>query len=215
MGGFWIDALLVLLVVLNLALLGSARLRTCIRIVAVQGIVLGILPLLVPSDAPVWRTALQAGISIVLKAAVFPWLLGRAVRTLAITSEVEPYVGFPLSLLAGLALLGVSVVGASRLPVLGAQASALTVPAALFTLLVGLFVIISRKKAVTQVLGYLAMENGIYAFGMAVAEKEPLLVEMGILLDVFVGVFVMGIIIYHISREFDHVDTDRLRVLKD
>ncbi len=213
--GFWIDSLLVLLVVINLALLGSARLRTCIRIVAVQGIVLGILPLLVPSDAPLWRAALQAGISIFLKAAVFPWLLGRAVRTLAITSEVEPYVGFPLSLLAGLALLGASVVGAARLPVLGAQASALTVPAALFTILVGLFVIVSRKKAVTQVLGYLAMENGIYAFGMALAEKEPLLVEMGILLDVFVGVFVMGIIIYHISREFDHVDTDRLTVLRD
>ena len=59
------------------------------------------------------------------------------------------------------------------------------------------------------------MENGIYAFGMAFAVEEPLLVEMGILLDVFVAVFVMGITIYHISREFDHIDTDRLSALKD
>ena len=211
----WIDALLVLLLVLNLSILGSARLRTCIRVVAVQGIVLGVLPLLVRSSAPDWRALVLAGVSILLKAAVFPWLLGRAVRTLSITSEVEPYVGFPLSLLAGLALLGLSVAGAGRLPALGPQASALTVPAALFTLLVGLFVIVTRKKAVTQVLGYLAMENGIYAFGMALAVEEPFLVEMGILLDVFVGVFVMGIVIYHISREFDHVDTDRLTALKD
>jgi hydrogenase-4 component E len=211
----WVDVLLVLIVVANLSLLGSARLRTCIRIVAVQGVALGILPLLVPGDTPLTRLALQAAVSILLKAVVFPWLLQRAVRSVAITSEVEPYVGFPLSLLVGLALLGVSFIGAAKLPALQGQASALTVPAALFTLLVGLFVIVSRKKAVTQVLGYLAMENGIYAFGVALAEKEPFLVEMGILLDVFVGVFVMGIIIYHISREFDHVDTDRLSVLKD
>ena len=66
-----------------------------------------------------------------------------------------------------------------------------------------------------QTLGYLAMENGIYAFGLAFAVEEPLLVEMGVLLDVFVGVFVMGIAIHHISREFDHIDTDRLSELKD
>ena len=81
--------------------------------------------------------------------------------------------------------------------------------------MVGLFVIVSRTKALTQALGYLAMENGIYAFGMALALKEPVTVEMGILLDVFVAVFVMGIIIYHINREFDEISTDRLSVLKD
>jgi hydrogenase-4 component E len=58
------------------------------------------------------------------------------------------------------------------------------------------------------------MENGIYTFGLAFAEKEPLVVEMGILLDVFMAVFVMGIMIYNISREFDHIDTDRLSQLK-
>ena len=69
--------------------------------------------------------------------------------------------------------------------------------------------------ALSQVLGYLAMENGIYAFGMAFAIQEPLMVEMGVLLDVFVAVFVMGIAIHHISREFDHIDTDKLSALKD
>lgn len=84
----------------------------------------------------------------------------------------------------------------------------------LFSIMVGLFMIVARRLAITQVLGYLAMENGIYTFGLAFAEKEPLLVEMGILLDVFVGVFIMGIMIYHINREFDHIDTDRLSELK-
>ena len=81
--------------------------------------------------------------------------------------------------------------------------------------LVGLFVIISRKKALTQVLGYLVLENGIYAFGVGIAQSAPLIVELGVLLDVFVAVFVMGITIFHINRQFDHIDTDRMAFLRD
>jgi hydrogenase-4 component E len=93
--------------------------------------------------------------------------------------------------------------------------SAFLLPCALFTTLTGLMMIVSRKNALTQVAGYLVMENGVYAFGAALAVEEPLLVEMGVLLDVFVAVFVMGITVYQISREFDHIDTDRLSELKD
>ena len=71
------------------------------------------------------------------------------------------------------------------------------------------------RLALTQVQGYLVLENGVYAFGVAMAQEMPVSVELGILLDVFVGVFVMGIIIFHISREFEHLETDRLSDLKD
>ena len=81
-------------------------------------------------------------------------------------------------------------------------------------MLVGLFLIIGRKKALSQVLGYLVFENGIYAFGVGVAYEAPLLVELGVLLDVFVAVFVMGIAIFHIRREFDSIDTTRLETLR-
>ena len=86
---------------------------------------------------------------------------------------------------------------------------------ALFSIFAGLFLIISRKRAVSQVLGFLVLENGIYTFGVGVAARTPLLVEAGVLLDVFVAVFVMGITIFHISREFDHIEIDRLSTLKD
>ncbi len=76
-------------------------------------------------------------------------------------------------------------------------------------------IIVSRRKAITQVIGYLALENGVYAFATAVALQMPALVELGILLDVFVGVFVMGIAIFHIGREFNHIDADRLASLTD
>jgi hydrogenase-4 component E len=91
----------------------------------------------------------------------------------------------------------------------------LLVPVALSTILIGLFLIVSRKKALSQVLGYLVFENGIFTFGVGAAYEAPVLVEMGVLLDVFVAVFVMGIAIFHISREFDSIDTTRLETLRD
>lgn len=211
----WIDSGIVLLVIMNLMLLGSSRLIACIRIVAVQGIVLGTLPLIIQTDDVSLRLLILAAVSMTLKGGIFPWLLTRAVRGADARREVEPFVGFTLSLLLGVGMLGASLMLAGKLPVSGPVGETLLAPLALMTLMVGLFMIVSRKAAVNQVLGYLAMENGIYAFGMAVAQDEPLLVELGILLDAFMAVFVMGITIYQINREFDHIDTDRLTVLKD
>ena len=210
----WVDGFLVLLMLTNLWLLGSSRLLSCIAAVSVQGVLLGALALLVRIDAPLWRLLLQAGISFGLKGMIFPLLLLRAVRSVDARREMEPFVGYSASLLIGVALLAGSLFVGSRLNLPGA-APLLLVPAALFTALTGLFVIVSRKSAVVQVLAYLAMENGIAAFGLALAEQEPLLVEMGTFLDAFVAVFVMGITIFHINREFDHIDSHRLTDLKD
>jgi hydrogenase-4 component E len=211
----WLDTVLVLLILTNLHLLGSSRLAACIRTVAAQAVLLGILPLLAQwSDIDLRLGALMA-VSTAIKAGVLPWLLRRAVREAGVQTEVEPIVGFTTSLLLGLGLLGAALHVASRLPPPGADGTKFLVPVALFTIMVGMLVIVGRKKAVMQALGYLAMENGIYAFGLAFAVEEPLLVEMGVLLDVFVAVFVMGIAMHHISREFDHIDTDRLSALKD
>jgi hydrogenase-4 component E len=102
----------------------------------------------------------------------------------------------------------------SRLAIPEATAGKGVIAAAFFTIMTGLFLIITRKKALTQVLGYLVLENGIFVFGASLAQKQPLIVELGILLDVFVAVFVMGIAMFHINREFDHIDTDQLTTLR-
>lgn len=78
----------------------------------------------------------------------------------------------------------------------------------------GLFLVIARRTAVNQVLGYLVLENGIYAFSLAMVRDVPFLVEIGVLMDMFVAVFVMGIAIYRINSEFDHIDSDRLTKLR-
>lgn len=206
------ETVLVLVLLGNLALLGSGRLAAAIRLVAVQGAALSLLPLLVHGMGA--RPLLIAAVSMALKGWAFPWMLSRALESTRARREIEPYVGPTVSLLFGVLGLAAAFRVGSRLP-LPAATSTLVVPTALATLLTGLFLIVSRRKAITQVLGYLVFENGIYVFGVALVREEPLLVEMGILLDLLVAVFVMGIVIFHIQREFDHIDTDGLTGLKD
>ena len=145
-----------------------------------------------------------------VKGFLLPWLLARAMRDADTAREIEPLISYNLSVMIGAVALGVSLWLGQRLPLPNQPTSFLLVPAAFFTCLVGFILLTTRRKAITQVLGYLTLENGVYAFGAAVALDMPILVELGILLDVFVGVFVMGIAIFHISRQFDHIDTDRL-----
>lgn len=210
-----LDILSILLILANLCLLGSSRLAACIRAVALQAVILGAAALIANRGELDARVIAIAVASTLIKAGALPWLLRRAIRESGAVREVEPFIGFTASLLGGVGLLGACLLIGAQLSPHAAQGSGLLLTVALFTTGTGLMIIVSRRKAVTQVLGYLAMENGIYAFGMAFAIQEPLMVEMGVLLDVFVAVFVMGIAIYNISREFDHIDTDRLTALKD
>jgi hydrogenase-4 component E len=209
-----IDMIMILLIFTNLLAMGSSRLRMCIKTVAAQGFLLGLIPLLAQGEGFKLHLLLFAVAIIVLKSIVFPWMLLRAIREVDVSREAEPFVGYGTSIVAGpLALIG-CIWLSSRFVLPVEMVSSLVVPAAFFTIACGFFLIITRKKAVTQVLGYLVLENGIYAFGLPMAKEQPFVVELGIMLDVFVAVFVMGIMVFHINREFDHIDTDQLTNLK-
>jgi hydrogenase-4 component E len=208
------DTIMIFLVLTNLALLGLSRLVTCVRIVAVQGVVLGIIPILLNSHHLALHLVLFSVFMIGLKGIVFPWLLTKALRDTKSLREIEPFIGYGSSIAMGTVILVICMWLSSRLPLPVISISSLIVPVAFFTIMTGLLLIISRRKAITQVLGYIVMENGIYTFGVALVEHQPVLVELGILLDVFVAVFVMGITMFHINREFDHIDTDQLSSLK-
>jgi hydrogenase-4 component E len=209
------DDLLIAVVLVDLFALASSRLGRLIRTVALQGIVLGALPLVAHPGELTWRAAFVSAVSLVLKGFVFPWLLFRATRDEAVRREESPFVGYTLSLLVGIVIIGGSFVLGERLPLPFPAVSSLLVPVALSTAIIGLFLIVSRRKAATQVLGYLVLENGIFVFGLTLAVKMPAVVEMGVLLDVFIGVFVMGIAIHHIHRQFDSIDVAELTSLKD
>jgi hydrogenase-4 component E len=205
--------LLLTVVLTNFVVLGTTRLSTCIRAVAVQGFLLGVLPLAVHPGAGLSIIALSAG-SVLIKAGVLPWFLLWAIREAAVRREVEPLIGYITSLLLGAVAVAIAFAIAQRLPLPG-QELPLLVPVAMSTVIIGLLVLTTRVKAITQVVGYLMLENGIYTFGLTLAERVPLLVELGVLLDVFVGVFIMGIVVFHINREFDSLSSAHLTELKD
>lgn len=205
----------VFLIVLNLILLSSSRLGVCIRAVTAQGILLGVLPLVEEWGNLHTSTVVVAIITLILKGGVFPYLLSNAAGRAGVKREIEPLVSYNLSLIIGVAMLVFSFWLQSRLPVREGVTTPLLLPAAFFSIMAGLFMTIARRKALTQVVGYLALENGIYAFGASMLSGHPWLFELGILLDVFVAVFVMGIAVFHISREFSHMDADRLASLRD
>ena len=213
-----VDLVLLFMILSNMALLGSSRLDQCVRIVGVQAMVLSVLPVL--ASPQVFGTellrAVLLGVAIfVLKGLVFPRVLLNALRTASVRHEIEPFLGYSASMLLGFIILVLSFYVASKLELPHPAVSPLMFPLALSTILIGLVLIMARRTALMQVVGYLVLENGCYLFGLALAEDQPLLVEMGILLDIFAAVFAMGITIFHISREFDHIDVDQLSSLKD
>ncbi len=199
---------------LNLVALGSSRLPTVIRAVALQGMVLGAIPLLMETHFD-WRVAAVAIVTVAVKGLVIPNLLRRAMRVANIEREIEPFIGFIPSLLLGAAGTVAAVAGARALPLLPEHAGTLLVPGAMASVLTGFVLLVGRVKAIGQVCGYLILENGIYLFGLLLIQSTPLLVESGILLDLVVGVFVIGIIVDRIQRAFDSLDTRKLTVLRE
>ncbi|MBI3986368.1 MAG: hydrogenase [Lentisphaerae bacterium] len=208
----WIEIAMLALLLSDMALLGLSVLSTSIGVVAFQGVLLGGFALLAQHDVLSPRLLAIAVGTVVLKGGVYPYLLRRAIQEAGIRREIQPFVGYVPSVLAGVVMMGIAVWLGHSLP-LRADLP-LVVPASLMTLFTGLFLVTARKTALIQCLGYLVLENGIYTFGVAAVGEIPALVELGLLLDAFVAVLVMGIAIYRINREFDHIEADRLNVLK-
>jgi hydrogenase-4 component E len=209
-----IDPLLVVVLLLNFFMLGTSRLRAAISGSATQGVILGVLTILVHGHFSLQPVLIAAG-AVLLKAVVIPSITLRAMREAAIRREIEPFIGFIPSLLLGALGTGLSLVFARTLPLAPEHLGSLLIPASLSTVFTGFLLLVTRKKAITQVVGYLILENGVFIMGLSLVEAMPFMVEAGVLLDLFVGIFVMGIIIEHISREFSSLDTARLTSLKE
>jgi hydrogenase-4 component E len=204
---------LLLVVLLNFFTLGSARLGACIRAVAIQGGLLALLPIL--SHGITGHTLLLSGGALLLKGLFIPWLLLRAIREVRIRREVEPLIGYVPTLLLGALITAGTFIFADFLPLLAQHHDGLFIPTALATFFSGFLLLMTRRKAITQVLGYLMLENGIFIFGILLSDAMPLMVEAGVLLDLLVGVFVMGIVMNQINREFSTINTERLSALKE
>jgi hydrogenase-4 component E len=209
-----IDPILVSILMLNFLLLGTSRLRSAINASAAQGALLGLLTVFVHGEIAL-RPVLVGLAAVSIKGLLIPGMLMRALRDAAIRREIEPYISYVTSLVLGAAATGAAILFADRLPLAPEHQGLLLVPASLATVLTGFLILATRRKAITQVVGYLVLENGIFIMGLTLHDAMPFLVEVGVLLDLLVAIFVIGIVINHISREFASLDVARLDTLKE
>jgi len=208
------DSVLVAVLLLNFMLLTTSRLRALINVSALQGAVLGVLAVIAHGSLEP-RPALLGVAAAGIKGILIPGMLHRAIRDAAIRREIEPLVGYVTSLLLGALATGGALAFASSLPLAAEHAGSLLVPGSLATVMTGFILLTTRRKAITQVTGYLVLENGIFIMGLTLHDAMPLLVELGVLLDLLVGIFVIGIVINHIHREFSSLDVTRLDALRE
>ena len=198
--------LLSLMLVINLLLASSSRISPMIKCVAFSGALVGLMMISMGHHYTIGL------ITIAVKAFILPALLFYAMKKAKVQREIEPLVGYAMSIVIVFGFTIVSGILANS-GALGDRPLPLTV--ALTTILTGLFIICARKKALTQVVGFLVFENGIGIFGSSVSVENSLIVELGILLDVFVLIFILGIAMWEISRTFSSIDTDKLNQLGD
>ena len=209
-----LNFLFVIVLLLNSLMLGTSRMRAVIHCAAAQGVLLGIAYLVLHGGSGLRPFALALAIA-GIKGVLIPRILLGALRSQPIRREVEPFVSFTVSLLLGALATGLAILFAGTLPLLESDGGTLLVPTSFATVLTGFIVLTTRRKALTQVVGYLTLENGIFVFGLTLIESLPFLVEAGVLLDVLVGVFVMGVVVDHIARDFASLSRDELTELRE
>ncbi len=223
-----VDPCMVLALLLNFYLLGVSRLRTLILVVALQGVLLGLMyPIVHGGFLPesggfttmtrfgLLRLVLLTLAIVGIKGLLIPQLLFKAISLADIRTTVSSVIGFVPSLLLGGIGTGAALIFAESLPLPEGHRHHLLIPAAFATVLAGFLMLVTRREALAQVLGYIVMENGIFIFGLLLIEAVPLLVEFGVVLDLFVGVFVMGIMVNHVSRAFPEASTEHLTTLRE
>jgi hydrogenase-4 component E len=201
------DALLLLVLLVGFYMLDTTRLASCIRAGALQAVLIAPLPLMLHPGQHGIHALLITVVPLLLKAVLVPVFLFWTVREAHIRHEVEFFLGPRATLLVAGAAVALAFLLSGRLE-LGATAhSRFLGPVALSMVFFGLLMLVTHVQAISQVVGYLVLENGVLLFGLALAGTMPWMVEMAILLDVFVAVFIMGIFVNRIQRGFESADT--------
>jgi hydrogenase-4 component E len=186
-----------------------------VKAMALQGILLGFFTLGMADYLGTGSLLFIIFETYIFKALVLPWLIAWLIRKNGIKREKEPSltnfgnVFVTLLLIVGSLLLGV-IMGKHE-PLLNSN----LLGTAIGSILVGLFIIVSWKKLITHILGYLVLENGIFLLSLSIMVHQPLMVNLGVLLDIFVGVFLMGLFMNHIHSTFEDIDVDDLNELRD
>jgi hydrogenase-4 component E len=203
-----VAAALVLLT--SFALLAQRRILTLLRWFALQGVVLAATSALVAYVADVPELYLSAVLTLLLKGIALPWLLWRNVVNLGVHREVEPLVNIFLTVLIGAALVLFAFYVTLPIAKLSQLITRNTLAIATACVLIGMLMMITRRQAITQVVGFLAIENALFFTATAATYGMPMVVELGVAFDVLIAALVFGLFFFHIRATFETLDVGRM-----
>jgi hydrogenase-4 component E len=218
-GGRMITLMAALVLTLQIAMVGQRWLVTNIRIFAAQSFLLAGIANTIAYFNHAPHIYFAAFLTLTLKAALLPFLLERLAAKIGIQQEIEPLINVPLSLLisGGLTTVGYVVAASFHRPEDSASPASLgrnTLAVAVSLFLIGFFMVVSRRKALMQVLALLSLENGLFLAAISLTYGMPLIVELGVIFDLLVAVMVLGILVYRIQETFDSMDVSKLSKLR-
>jgi hydrogenase-4 component E len=203
------------LLLISFSMLSQQRTRRLIALFAWQGAILFASTTLVAYSARLGHLYFSAGLTLVLKVFVLPLVLLRLIRRLEAQWDTEPLINIPTTLLVGVGLVIFAFGLAQPITALATTITRNTLGIALAVILLAFLMMITRRNAVTQVVGFLAMENGLFFAATSATYGMPMVVELGIALDVLVGVFILGVFFFQIREQFESLDLHHLESLKE
>ncbi|AJX35310.1 MULTISPECIES: formate hydrogenlyase [Burkholderia] len=210
-----INFLAAILLLLSFAMLSQRRILSLIHLYTLQGVALVSANLILGFVTADTHLYVSAALTLLLKVGLIPWILYRLVQRLNVKADVEPLLNIPTTLVAGIALVIVAFNVAAPISRLAESAARGTLGIALACVLLSFMMMITRAKAIPQVIGFLSMENGLFFAAAAATNGMPMIVELGIGLDVLVGILILGVFMFQIREQFDSLDIHHLEKLKD
>jgi hydrogenase-4 component E len=203
------------LLLISFAMLSRRRTQRLITLFAWQGAILFLSTSLVAWDAGLTELWYSAALTLILKVIALPWILHRLIRRLGAQWDSEPLVNIPVTMFVGLVLVIFAFGLAQPISTMATTITRHTIGIALAVILLAFLMMITRRKAITQVIGFLAMENGLFFAATSATYGMPMVIELGIALDLLVAVFILGIFFFQIHEQFDSLDLHHLESLRE
>jgi hydrogenase-4 component E len=204
-----------LLLLLAFAMLTQQRIVSLINLFAAQGVVLVLSTLVVAYSTDQSHLYYSALLTLVLKVLLLPWIMHRLIRALNVRWDVEPLINIPATMLIGIVLVIFAFNLATPISQIAGTVTKSTIGIATACILLAFLMMITRRKAVSQVIGFLAMENGLFLAATSATYGMPMVVELGIALDVLVATLLFGVFFFHIRETFESLDIHHLEKLKE
>ena len=210
-----VNVLAAFLLLIAFAMLSQRRVLTLINLLAWQGAALAASTAIVAWSTGQTHLYYSALLTVLLKVILIPWVLHRLIDRLFVRWDIETLINIPTTMLIGIGLVIFAFALATPISQMATTLTRSTLGIALASVLLSFLMMIVRQKAVPQVIGFLAMENGLFFAATSATYGMPLVVELGVALDVLVGTFIFGIFFFHIRERFDSLDIRHMEKLKE